>query len=148
MASSHGSLRPLGVLTLLVSLPIIEESVMAASAFAQEGDWLRTTIGSVGAASGFLLLASGTALSAKRRFGQTLGYWGAAGSIAAHTFGAVIGLVGGHGVLYGVGFPVAILLLFRSTPSNGVRSAPSDERDSATSASSQHQDGQLTTAIR
>jgi hypothetical protein len=39
----------------------------------------------------------------------------------AHVIGAFIGLVGGYGVLYGVGLPVAIVLLPRVTPSSGLR---------------------------
>ena len=98
---------------------------MAAHAFLDEGDQLRTFLGSLASLGAFLLLAAGMLLCARRRIGRRVAYWGAAASIVACTVGALIGLVGGHGVRYGVGYPIVIVLLLRATPSNGL---PSDGR--------------------
>src|SRR5262245_52653507 len=113
-------LRPLGILSVFVSLPILEASLMAASAFFAEGDTLRTVLGGLGSVGAFCLLIAGISLIMKRLLGRQLAVWGSVASIVAHTIGAFIGLVGGHGLLYGVGFPVAIVLFLRATPSDGL----------------------------
>lgn len=140
------ALRPLGVLTLLISLPIIEAAGMAAVAFIEEGEPVRATIGSVGVASGILLLTAGALLCARFQFGRVLAFWGSVGSIAAHILGALIGLVGGHGVLYGAAFPLAILLLIRATPLDG-HPRRSEGSDTSTTSSARHQDRQLRAAL-
>jgi len=76
----------------------------------------------------------------KRPVGRDIALWGASASIVAHTLGAFIGLVGGHGVLYGVGFPVAIVLLLRATPSRGLRI---DSQQAETRATAPHDRGVL-----
>ena len=137
MSIDRQLLRPLGILSVFVSLPILEASLMAASAFFEEGDTLRTGLGALGSVAAFCLLIAGVSLIMKRQLGRQLALWGSAASIVAHMIGALIGLVGGHGVLYGVGFPVAIVLLLRATPSSGLpidtqnaaaRSMESDDR--------------------
>jgi hypothetical protein len=128
MVADSRSSRPLGLLTLLISLPIIEAAGMAAVAFIQEGEPIRATISVVATASALLLLAAGVLLLTRRRFGRVVAQWGAAGSIVSHILGALIGLVGGHGVLYGAAFPIALLLLFRATPSPGVPHGSDDAR--------------------
>jgi hypothetical protein len=124
MSIDRQLLRPLGTLSLFVSLPILEASLMAASAFFEEGDALRTGLGLLGSLGAFGLLIAGVSLIMKRQAGGQLALWGSTASIVAHLVGALIGLVGGHGVLYGVGFPVAIVLLLRATPSGGLPSDP------------------------
>lgn len=133
MSVDRRLLRPLGLLSIFVSLPILEAGVMAAFAFFEEGDTLRTMLSSLGSVGGFCLLISGAALFMKRQVGRDLALWGSSASIVAHTLGALVGLVGGHGVLYGVGFPVAIVLLLRATPSNGfpIDSQEADGRSTA-----------------
>jgi hypothetical protein len=116
MSIDRQLLRPLGILSLFVSLPILEASLMAASAFFKEDDTLRTVLGALASVAAFCLLIAGVALIMKRQLGRQLALWGSAASIVAHMIGALIGLVGGHGVLYGVGFPVAIVLLLRAAP--------------------------------
>jgi len=120
MSIDRQLLRPLGILSVFVSLPILEASLMAASAFFEEGDMLRTVLGVLGSVGAFCLLIAGVSLFMKRQRGRQLALWGSAASIVAHMIGALIGLVGGHGVLYGVGFPVAIVLLLRATPSGSL----------------------------
>jgi hypothetical protein len=120
MSIDRRLVRPLGVLCVFASLPILEAALMAAYAFFKEGDNLRTFLGSLGSVGGGFLLVAGVLLFTKRQVGRRLAYWGSAASIVAHTLGALIGLVGGHGVLYGVGFPVAIILLLRITHSRGL----------------------------
>jgi membrane-bound metal-dependent hydrolase YbcI (DUF457 family) len=124
--------RPLGVLSVLASLPILEASLMAAYAFFMEGDNLRTFLGSLGSLGGTFLLVAGVLLFTKRQLGRRIAYWGSVASIVAHTLGALIGLVGGHGVLYGVGFPVAIVLLLRITPSRGSPPEPQSPQTPST----------------
>ena len=133
MSIDRQLLRPLGILSVFVSLPILEASLMAASAFFEEGDTLRAMLGTLGSAGAFCILIAGVSLFMKRQVGRQLALWGSAASIVAHTIGALIGLVGGHGVLYGAGFPIAIVLLLRATPSSGlpIDTQKADERSTA-----------------
>jgi hypothetical protein len=145
MSIERQLLRPLGILSVIVSLPILEASLMAASAFFEEGDTLRTVLGSLGSVGGFCLLIAGVSLFIRRQVGRRLAWWGSAASIVAHMIGALIGLVGGHGVLYGVGFPVAIVLLLRATPPTGL---PIDTQETdARSTAAAHDRGVLRAAI-
>ena len=71
-------------------------------------------LGTLGA---FVLLTAGIALCTNRLAGRTLAYWGAAISIFSISSAVVIRLAGGHALLYGVGYPIVIVLLLRrSTP--------------------------------
>lgn len=108
--------RPVGVLTLLASLPITEAGLMALGAFWAEGDSLRTFLSAVASAGAILLLVAGACLVARRAIGRQLAVSGAWASVCACVSGAVIGLVGGHGLLYGVGFPLVIVALLRIPP--------------------------------
>ena len=119
---------------------------MAAFAFFEEGDTLRTMVSSLGGVGGFCLLISG-ALFMKRQVGRDLALWGSSASIMAqmaHTLGALIGLVGGHGGLYGVGFPVAIVFLLRASPSRGL---PIDTEQADARSTAAHDRGVLRAAI-
>lgn len=116
----HRFVRPLGVMTIFVSLPLLEEGLKAASAFYQEADALRLFLSAIASIGALLLLVAGICLCARRETGRGVAYVGAALSVVACTWGALIGLVGGHGVLYGVGYPVAIVLLLRQTPLSGL----------------------------
>ena len=136
-------LRPLGILSVFVSLPILEASLMAASAFFKEGDTLRTVLGALGSVAACCLLIAGVSLIMKRQLGRQLALWGSAASIVAHMIGALIGLVGGHGVLYGVGFPVAIVLLLRAA-SNGL---PIHTQQADARSTESHDRGVLRAAI-
>ena len=136
--------RPLGILSVFVSLPILEASLMAAFAFFEEGDTLRTVLGSLGSVGAFCLLIAGVSLFLKRQVGRQLALWGSAASIVAHLIGALIGMVGGHGVLYGVGFPIAIVLLLRATPSSGL---PIETQEANTRSKASHQRGVQRAAI-
>jgi hypothetical protein len=119
--------RPLGVLSIFVSLPILEAGLMSAGAEIRAGDTVRTVLSSLGSFGALLLLLAGIVLCAKRTKGRTIAYWGTAVSVPAHIFGAVIGLMGGHAVLYGVGYPIVIaLLLKRATPSSGLPNSTED----------------------
>jgi hypothetical protein len=144
MSIDRQLLRPLGILSVFVSLPILEASLMATSAFFKEGDTLRTVLGALGSVAAFCLLIAGVSLIMKRQLGRQLALWGSAASIVAHMIGALIGLVGGHGVLYGVGFPVAIVLLLRATPSNGL---PIDTQKADARSTESHDRGVLRAAI-
>jgi hypothetical protein len=140
----HRFVRPLGVLSTFVSVPLVEEGLRATLAFFQEGDTLRLFLSSIASAGGFLFLIGGALLFARRRTGRSVAYVGAAMSVVACTVGAVIGLVGGHGVLYGVGYPIAIVMLLRATPSNGL---PVKSRDRESQASARREKGSLRSAI-
>ena len=144
MTIDRQPLRPLGILSVFVSLPILEASLMAASSFFEEGDTLRTVLGLLGSVGAFGLLIAGVSLILKRQLGRQLALWGSAASIVVHLTGALIGLVGGHGVLYGVGFPVAILLRLRATPSSGL---PIDTQEADARSMASHDRGVLRTAI-
>ena len=108
--------RPVGVLTLLASLPITEAGLMALGAFWTEGDLLRTFLSAFASGGALLLLVAGVCLIARRPIGRQLAMCGAWASVSACSAGAVIGLVGGHGILYGVAFPLAIVALLRVPP--------------------------------
>ena len=72
---------------------------------------------SLGSLAALLLLTGGILLCSKRPVGRTIAYWGAAVSIPTHFFGALIGLMSGHAVLYGAAYPIVlVLLLSRATP--------------------------------
>src|SRR5215470_13430421 len=144
MSIDRQLLRPLGILSIFVSLPILEASSMAAFAFLKEGDTLRSVLSSLGGAGALCILVAGVALLMRRRVGRDLALWGSAASIGAHTMGAFIGLVGGHGVLYGIGFPLAIVLLLRATPSGG---QPIDVQSADTDPSTSHNRGMLRAAM-
>jgi hypothetical protein len=144
MSIDRQLLRPLGVLSVLVSLPILEASLMAASAFFKEGDMLRTVLGALGGVGASCLIIAGVSLFMKRQMGRRLALWGCGASIVAHMIGALIGLVGGHGVLYGVGFPVAIVLLLRATPSRGL---PIDAQNADARSTERHDGGALRASI-
>ena len=79
----------------------------------------------------------------KREMGRRLALWGSAASIVAHMIGALIGFVGGHGLLHGVGFPVAIVLLLRATPSSG---PPIDTQNTDALTTESHDRGVLRAA--
>jgi hypothetical protein len=129
---------------VFVSLPILEASLMAAFAFFEEGDALRTVLGSLGSIAALCLLMAGVALIMKRQVGRQLAVWGSAASIVVHMIGALIGLVGGHGVLYGVGFPAAIVLLLRAIPSSGL---PTNTEKPDVRSTTSHDRGALRVAI-
>jgi len=111
-------MRPIGVLCILVSLPALEAGVLAAEAFFQLGDAWRASLSSAASLGAIRLFAGGGLLCAQRDNGRRLAYSGAILSIAACSIGigALIQLVGGHGILYGVADPIAIILLLRATP--------------------------------
>ena len=117
---------------------------MAAVAFFGEGDVLRMVLSSLGCAGAVCLLVAGVALLMRRQVGRNLALWGSGASIGAHTLGAFIGLVGGHGVLYGVGFPLAIVLLLRAIPSSG---QPIDKPTSEAHPATSPDQGMLTAAV-
>jgi hypothetical protein len=144
MSIDRQLLRPLGILSIFVSLPILEASSMAAFAFFKEGDTLRTVLSSLGCAGAVCLLVAGVALLMRRQVGRDLALWGSAASIGAHLMGAFIGLVGGHGVLYGVGFPLAIVLFLRAIPSGG---QPIDVQSTHAYPTTSHDRGVLRAAM-
>ena len=144
MSIDRQLLRPLGILSVFVSLPILEASLMAASAFFEEGDSLRTVLSALGSVGAICLLIAGVSLFMKRQVGRRLALWGSAASIVAHMTGAFIGLVGGHGVLYGVGFPIALVRLLRATPSTGL---PLDTQKVDARPTASHDRGVLRAAI-
>jgi len=99
-----------------VSLPALEAGVLAAQAFFQLGDVWRAALSTAASVGAILLCASGGLLCAHRENGRRIAYSGALISITACAIGALIHLVGGHGILYGVADPIAIILLLRATP--------------------------------
>jgi hypothetical protein len=109
--------RPIGVLSLLASITIIEAGVPAAMSFMPAGISLKLIVGSTAALSGFALLTAGALLYARRPFGWQLAYWGSTAALVLHILGVFIGLMGRHALLAGAGYPAAILLLLRAMPS-------------------------------
>ena len=109
-------LRPCGALAVLTALPILEAASMAARAFYVEWDPVRFVLGVVAVSGGALLLMEGMMLVARRPSGRLIASIGAIASMAAHLLGAVIGLVGGHGLLYGAAFPAVLIALLRVSP--------------------------------
>lgn len=77
--------------------------------------------------------------------GRTFAYWGTGVSVPAHIVGALIGLMGGHAVLYGVGYPVVlVLLLSRATPSSGM---PGSVEDPEPQTGTSHDGAHLMSAL-
>jgi hypothetical protein len=111
--------RPLGTLCMLASLPMIEAGIPTAQSFF-DINTLKFFLALAGTIGAFVLLTAGIVLCTKRLAGRTLAYCGAAISIFSISFAAVIRLAGGHAPLYGVGYPIVIVLLLRgATPSDG-----------------------------
>ena len=104
--------RPLGTLCILAALPMIEAGIPTARSFygIDTLKWFLAVLGTFGA---FMLLTSGFVLYARQLAGRTLAYWGAAISILSISLATVIRLAGGHALLYGVGYPIVIVLLLR-----------------------------------
>ena len=86
-----------------------------ARAFLPLGDVWRASLSTAATVGAILLFASGSLLCAHRENGRRIAYSGAIVSIAACGIGALIHLVGGHGILYGVADPIAIILLLNAT---------------------------------
>jgi hypothetical protein len=113
--------RPLGALCVLASDPMIEAGIAAAGAFAQESDYFRLVVSVLSIVAAVLLLVAGILLCLKRAIGGTLAFVAAGLSVPVSVFCATIGLMGGHALMYGAGYPIVIgLLLMRATPSNGL----------------------------
>ncbi len=113
--------RPIGALGILASDPMIEAGIMAAGPFWQAGDYFRLSISAVSVLAAVLLLVAGVLLCMKRIAGRAVARLSASVSIPVCVFSAAIGLMGGHALLYGVGYPIVIVLLLnRATPSSGV----------------------------
>jgi hypothetical protein len=113
--------RPLGALCILACDPMIEAGVMAAIPLAQEGDYFRLGLGVISLAAAVLLLAAGILLCFMRITGRAMAFLATGISVPVCVFSAAIGLMGGHALLYGVGYPIVIVLLLKSaTPSNGL----------------------------
>ena len=104
--------RPLGTLCILASLPMIEAGIPTARSFfgLDTLKWILALLGTLGA---FVLLTAGVVLCMKRVAGRTLAYCGAAISIFSISLAVLIGLAGGHALIYGVGYPIVIVLLLR-----------------------------------
>ena len=93
----------------------------------------------------FVLLTAGIMLCTKRLAGRTFAYLGAAISIFSISLAVVIRLAGGHALLYGVGYPIVIVLLLRrATPSDGLRSLT---ENSTSPDSTQDSGGHLRSAL-
>jgi uncharacterized membrane protein YhaH (DUF805 family) len=121
--------RPIGVLAILASDPMIEAGAMAAGSFLQEGDQFRLVISVVSVLAAVLLLVAGILLCFKRVAGRNLAYAAAALSVPISLFAAAIGLMGSHALMYGVGYPIVIVLLLkRATPSNGLPTIGEDPK--------------------
>ena len=130
----HRFLRPLGFLSMLASLPILEAGVKAALAFFGEGKPGFALTSTLGALAASLLLFGGVLLCCRIAFGRKVVYTAAWLSIPVHIFGTLIRLMGGHAILYGVCYPIAIMvLLHRATPSGGISG-----RADPSSASARH----------
>lgn len=137
--------RPIGVLAILASDPMIEAGAMAAGSFLQEGDQFRLVVSVVSVLAAVLLLAAGIFLCFKRTVGRTIAYAAAALSVPISIFAAAIGLMGSHALMYGVGYPIVIVLLLkRATPSSGL---PNSGADAKPGVEANRDDVRLRTAI-
>jgi len=121
--------RPLGALCILASDPMIEAGALAAGSFAQEGDYFRLVVSGLSIVAAVLLLIAGIVLCFKRAGGGTIAIVAASLSVPVSVFSAVIGLMGGHALMYGAGYPIVIVLLLkRATPSSGLPTAGDNAR--------------------
>jgi hypothetical protein len=114
--------RPLGALCILASDPIIEAGIAAAGAFARRKvTSFRLGVSVLSVLAAVLLLIAGLMLCFKRVAGGTMAVVAASLSVPVSIFGATIGLMGGHALMYGAGYPIVIVLLLTcATPSNGL----------------------------
>jgi hypothetical protein len=139
MSMDQRFIRPLGALCLLASDPMIEAGIMAARSFAEEGDAFRLAVSWVSVAAAALLLLAGLMLLFKRASGRVLAIVSTAVSVPVCVFSAAIGLMGGHALMYGVGFPIVIvLLLSRATPSSGLGGEQQPSAPAAPSSNDLH----------
>ena len=116
--------RPLGLLCILASDPMIEAGAMAAGSFAQEGDHFRLVVSGLSIAAAVLLFIAGILLCFKQAAGGTIAIVAASLSVPVSIFSAVIGLMGSHALMYGAGYPIVIVLLLnRAKPSSGLPTA-------------------------
>ena len=137
--------RPIGVLCIFASDPMIEAGIMAAGSFVHEGDYFRLVVSGLSIFAAVLLLVGGIALCFQRAAGGTIATVAAKLSVPVSLFSAVIGLMGSHALMYGAGYPmVIVLLLRRATPSNGL---PAASDHSAAKTDARDNDLQLRTAI-
>jgi hypothetical protein len=137
--------RPLGFLCIFAASPTIDAGLQSIPPFFRHGDHLRTFLGSVATLAGLLLLFAGILLCAKLPVGRIFAYWSVGISTPVSIFSAFIHLMGAHALLYGVGYPIAIvLMLHRAPPSNGV---PSAMEDSHAASSTRQNDGHLRSAL-
>ena len=137
--------RPIGALGILSSDPMIEAGLMAAGPFWQAGDYFRLLISVVSVLAAILLLLAGVLLCRKRIAGRAVARLSASVSIPVCVFSAAIGLMGGHALLYGVGYPIVIVLLLnRATPSSGVSTTL---KNPVIRADARHPDGQLIVGV-
>jgi hypothetical protein len=123
MALSRRAALVVGVVTLVVTLPNVEEGLRAGFVFSREGQWLPAGIGLLAGVAGLGLLAVGVRLAARGLAAMRLAQVAAAASIVAHAVGVSVGPMGVLAGLLGILYPLILLVLLRGTPTTGTPAA-------------------------
>jgi hypothetical protein len=111
--------RPLGFLAIFAATPMIDAGLQALPPFIQAGDWLRVALCAIGTLNSLLFLLAGILLCARLPVGGRIAYWSTVIAIPSGIIAAVIRMVGAHALLYGVCYPIAIVMLLnRATPAD------------------------------
>lgn len=113
--------RPVGFLAVFAASPVIDAGLRALIPLIYSGDWLRTLTTTIAICASMLFLIAGVLLCAKQGIGRQIANWSTAIAVPTYIVAACIHMVGAHALLYGVGYPIAIVtLLHRATPSSGI----------------------------
>jgi hypothetical protein len=127
-----------GLLTIIVAALMLEAGVREVIAY-----WGREVIpvvvGVLGASASSVLLVSGFALLTRRPSGRSTATAGAAGMIAVHLVGWILGIVGHGGALPGVVYPMLLLAVLKARPN---LSAPMSAGGSTTQSETPSSSGQ------
>jgi hypothetical protein len=104
--------RPIGTLCMISCIPTLEAGIAAARS-SYGINWTAWSFSSLGTLASVLLLLAGVFLCSRRSVGQTIANCAMTLAIPVYVLGAALGLMGGHALLYGVGYPIVIVLLLR-----------------------------------
>lgn len=119
MTQHRGSVRVLGVLSILAGALMTEGGVMEVIAYWPQGQTSNIVVGAVGAVVSAVLLVSGVAFCTGRSFGRRTAIAGAIGMAPVHLLGWILGFIGIPGALLGVVYPALLLLILGAKPNLG-----------------------------
>jgi hypothetical protein len=123
MTRPRSSVLIWGILSLVTGALMTEGGVMEVVTYWSQGQASPVAVGALGALASAILLVSGAAFCAGRRFGRRTAIAGAIGMVPVHLAGWLLGFVGIPGVLFGVVYPALLLLVLWAKPGLGTPSS-------------------------